>query len=885
MVSRSAAAATASARRAAAAAAAARRDRVVAAGAAGAAAAGAGGRGGRAREDEGAVVAAAATAAAGASLRLLARPRAAGWRRRARLVVVLLVLLAALRRLLLLLLLLVQLLLLLLQVADQHIAALLQLSRRARLDEPVKAELPRAPDLAPDRVPVAVADAIHQDDKEAILLLRERPVLVARHHLQRRPRVLARLLRLAHLAAHDLGEARRALQPILAAFDPLDAARVVAQLLAALQPHLPVPAHVRDVLLRQLRRLGADGGRVRAAVLLGGVEQDTHVAALPVAEALGEQPRLLRLLLLRELQRLHLLLDLDAAQRAGHRVLLLNDLVGGLDGLGVVHAVALARRHQVAHAVLPQLPLSRQCLAQLALQLAPADEVLVLQVDDLVHALLVEELVVRHGRRADEARALAAAVARGVERLAEIGIDVVVLLALALRQRDERPTGVEAAARLLLVAPVLALVLEDGRVVAAVQREVHEVVLHVGLDLLRHRRGALLAVAQDGVDVGVGYRRLRGPEHLISAEPHHGHQLALAEARVLLHEAPLLDDDGVEVQLTLRALDDLLLHSLLRDEAEHAHLLLLPDAVRAIHGLQVHLRVPVAVVEDDDVGRGEVDAEPAGARGQQEHEAVALVLRVAVDGLLPQVARDGTVQALVHVAAEAQVLLERVEHLDELREDEHAVALRLELRQQLVQQHELAGALDEAHRALLLRLERDGVHLLHARDQVRVVAALAQLHDDVHQRRRVLGGRARHQHARVLLVDGAVVLLLDRRQLHLDDGLLLGRQARLHVLLQAPQQVRLDRLVQLRHLLLRLQVAELLREALRVVEAPRLEEVHQRPQLERVVLHGRARQQHRVLALEVRQLRRQRGLGVLQPVRLVHHQHMPLDAVQELAVA
>ena len=33
-----------------------------------------------------------------------------------------------------------------------------------------------------------------------------------------------------------------------------------------------------------------------------------------------------------------------------------------------------------------------------------------------------------------------------------------------------------------------------------------------------------------------------------------------------------------------------------------AHLLLLSHPVSSVHGLQVHLRVPVAVVDDDDVG-------------------------------------------------------------------------------------------------------------------------------------------------------------------------------------------------------------------------------------------------------------------------------------------
>ena len=91
------------------------------------------------------------------------------------------------------------------------------------------------------------------------------------------------------------------------------------------------------------------------------------------------------------------------------------------------------------------------------------------------------------------------------------------------------------------------------------------------------------------------------------------------------------------VQLPLRALDDHLLDGAARHEAVHVHLprgrggvgrrgegraplpLLfepqgavhlprLPDAVGAVHRLQVHLRVPVGVEEDDGICRREINA-------------------------------------------------------------------------------------------------------------------------------------------------------------------------------------------------------------------------------------------------------------------------------------
>ena len=50
--------------------------------------------------------------------------------------------------------------------------------------------------------------------------------------------------------------------------------------------------------------------------------------------------------------------------------------------------------------------------------------------------------------------------------------------------------------------------------------------------------------------------------------------------------------------------------------------------VGSVHGLLVHGGVPVAVVEDDGVGGGEVDPEPPGPGAQQEDEDVLPVLEV-----------------------------------------------------------------------------------------------------------------------------------------------------------------------------------------------------------------------------------------------------------------
>ena len=80
-----------------------------------------------------------------------------------------------------------------------------------------------------------------------------------------------------------------------------------------------------------------------------------------------------------------------------------------------------------------------------------------------------------------------------------------------------------------------------------------------------------------------------------------------------------LDDLGVNVELEARLVENVLLDRVLANEAVHAHFALLTDAVSTVLRLEVHLRVPVAIKDDDRVGRLQVQSETAGTSAQDEH--------------------------------------------------------------------------------------------------------------------------------------------------------------------------------------------------------------------------------------------------------------------------
>lgn len=75
--------------------------------------------------------------------------------------------------------------------------------------------------------------------------------------------------------------------------------------------------------------------------------------------------------------------------------------------------------------------------------------------------------------------------------------------------------------------------------------------------------------------------------------------------------------------------------------------------------------IPVGVIDDDSVSRCEVDAEAAGARGEQEDKHV----RVTVEnthGLLPLLPCNAAIDARGAVAQLLQVCVQKVQHLGHL---------------------------------------------------------------------------------------------------------------------------------------------------------------------------------------------------------------------------
>mmetsp|Transcript_8845 Transcript_8845/g.30409 ORF Transcript_8845/g.30409 Transcript_8845/m.30409 type:complete len:769 (-) Transcript_8845:151-2457(-) len=386
----------------------------------------------------------------------------------------------------------------------------------------------------------------------------------------------------------------------------------------------------------------------------------------------------------------------------------------------------------------------------------------------------------------------------------------------------------------------------------------------------------LLSLSDNSFHVLVGNGRASRRKDLVRPVPDHIQQVLLLHRLVSagVLQPALLDHERVQLELLVRLLDDLLFDGVLRAEPVHVNLLLLANSVSAVHGLQVHLRVPVRVVQDDDIGGVQVDSEATCPRGKQEGKLLRVGGVVRIDALLPVLSRGVSVNPAVLVPPKEHVVLEDVEQAGHLGEDKDARTLLLQPGQELVQQDHLSSVLDQMH------VSRERRSRLGALEQVRVIAALPQLHHDVEQPAplpRTVDG------VDVLLHQVLVPLQLHLAHTNLQDGLLLGGQALLDLCLHPTQQERPQQLVQLVHGLVLLGVRvdlEPLIELFRAGKDVRQQKVEESPELVQVVLQRRTGDQQSVVRVEHPDDPAQQRVLVLDPVRLVDDDVPPVELLQ-----
>ena len=125
-----------------------------------------------------------------------------------------------------------------------------------------------------------------------------------------------------------------------------------------------------------------------------------------------------------------------------------------------------------------------------------------------------------------------------------------------------------------------------------------------------------------------------------------------------------------------------------------------------------------------------------------------------------------------------------------------------------------------------------------------MVAALTKLHLNVHELRCGITTGTHTEEGMVVLEDGTVVLLLDLRQLNVDEGLFLCRDILGNVLLDTSKHVRRDLVLKCLDLSAVVHIAKVGLEFLQTEELEWLDEVKESPKLLGVVLERSSGHQH-----------------------------------------
>ena len=148
-----------------------------------------------------------------------------------------------------------------------------------------------------------------------------------------------------------------------------------------------------------------------------------------------------------------------------------------------------------------------------------------------------------------------------------------------------------------------------------------------------HFLSSLFAPLEKQIDVFIRNVVGAGLEDFAGSVVSHFAKILLVEKLTLFIDPALLNHKVVPSQFDLLSFNDFLLDRVLACHAVHHHWVDLSYSVCSIHGLHVHLRIEVTIIDDNGVGRCKVDPQSARPRREQENK-ISGVWRCEVIDLL-----------------------------------------------------------------------------------------------------------------------------------------------------------------------------------------------------------------------------------------------------------
>ena len=158
----------------------------------------------------------------------------------------------------------------------------------------------------------------------------------------------------------------------------------------------------------------------------------------------------------------------------------------------------------------------------------------------------------------------------------------------------------------------------------------------------------------------------------------------LAECHRLVDFLALLDEDRVDFQLDRLPLNDLLLYSILGDQAVDVDIFHLTDSMTSIHCLQVYHGIEIGVVEHDMIGCDQVDTESTCSRRDQEDCFIGVRGREFLNLSLSISQLRRTIKSAIRYAAHRQIILDDRQQSCEAREENDLLVLGPDFGQKFV---------------------------------------------------------------------------------------------------------------------------------------------------------------------------------------------------------
>jgi hypothetical protein len=157
----------------------------------------------------------------------------------------------------------------------------------------------------------------------------------------------------------------------------------------------------------------------------------------------------------------------------------------------------------------------------------------------------------------------------------------------------------------------------------------------------------------------------------------------------------LLNNKGVKFQLHGLFLNHFFLHGVFGDESINSDLLCLTNSMSSIHCLEIHLWIPVRVIQDNGISGHEIQTKPSCSSRYQENGLLCFFTSEVIDLNLSIIKLCVTIKSAVFIFSISTVIFHNVKHSCETGEYKSLRIISVSFPEQLIKHLHLSAHLDD----------------------------------------------------------------------------------------------------------------------------------------------------------------------------------------------